>query len=470
MEQESLIKSDDSHYCKEILRRVIKHDDPFKESKAKQLRRYIGSNSRIIYYVNYDIVSDIFSKGDCWVDDNVYGKRLDRRFFVQELIDISSKNSYDNHPYVGECYTLACLNCLDEQLVRNLFTLYKKQAEEVHNLSEDDILKERSRELEKFWGHFITNKLEQVKEEYAEYYDTHPDIYGFKVAYHDCEREAVAFFYKRLEEQNTSEEVKLNLLIEAALYSMSGTNDVDTTIFCLQKAMDNGQHLERFLKKCNVLHMLIGEGYFDTVCQLFSVWSQFYSVENYSTLLSITNWESSKSRANLLDNITELGKERFWRELPSFDCGNSSYLLKGFAENNCNKVFKELWQAYSSDQCRYVFSSGKGEVICNLLYLNGNRELLKEFLLHYTNNNEAVLKDIDSFIDNLDSALNSYVSTDDASLDKINRDWVVHDEIEKTLPKLIEALDCNTQNIQVQNTSIEVDSISAGESSKEHIH
>ncbi|WP_395463085.1 hypothetical protein [Wolbachia endosymbiont of Cantharis cryptica] len=193
-------------------------------------------------------------------------------------------------------------------------------------------------------------------------------------------------------------------------------------------------------------------------------------MENYSTLLSITNWESSKSRANLLDNITELGKERFWRELPSFDCGNSSYLLKGFAENNCNKVFKELWQAYSSDQCRYVFSSGKGEVICNLLYLNGNRELLKEFLLHYTNNNEAVLKDINSFIDNLDSALNSYVSTDDASLDKINRDWVVHDEIEKTLPKLIEALDCNTQNIQVQNTSIEVDSISAGESSKEHIH
>ncbi|MFP3016021.1 MAG: hypothetical protein ACEY3H_03095 [Wolbachia sp.] len=51
------------------------------------------------------------------------------------------------------------MNCLDEQLVRNLFTLYKKQVEEVHNLSEDDVLEERSRELEKFWGHFITKSM-----------------------------------------------------------------------------------------------------------------------------------------------------------------------------------------------------------------------------------------------------------------------------------------------------------------------
>lgn len=470
MEQESLIKPDDSHYCKEILRRVIKHDDPFKESKAKQLRRYIGSNSRIIYYVNYDMVSDIFSKGDCWVDDNVYGKRLDRRFFVQELIDVSSKNNYDSHPYVGECYTLACLNCLDEQLVRNLFTLYKKQAEEVHDLSEDDVLEERSRELEKFWGHFITNKLERIKEEYAEYYDTNLDIYGFKVAYHDCEREAVAFFYKRLEEQNTSEEVKLNLLIEAALYSMSGVNDVDTTIFCLRKVMDNKYHLERFLKQCDVLYILMREGYFDIACHLFPIQAQFYSIGDYSTLLSIISQKLSESRTKFLHNIIELGKERFWKELPSLDCNSRSYLLREFAKNGYEEGFRELWQTHNNDQCRYVFSSGKGEVICNLLYLNGNRELLKEFLLHYANNNEAMLKDIDSFIDNLDSAFNSYVSTDDASLDKINRGWVVHDEIKKTLPKLIEVLDRNTQNVQVQNTSIEVDSISSGQSSKEHIH
>ncbi|MDN5248380.1 MAG: hypothetical protein QWI36_04570 [Wolbachia endosymbiont of Tyrophagus putrescentiae] len=90
MEHENIIRLDDSYYCK-ILKKVIKHDDPFKESKVKQIGRYITSHSRIICYVDYNIVSDILSQDDCWIDNPIFGKRLDRLFFVQQLINISSK-------------------------------------------------------------------------------------------------------------------------------------------------------------------------------------------------------------------------------------------------------------------------------------------------------------------------------------------------------------------------------------------
>ncbi|MDN5248381.1 MAG: hypothetical protein QWI36_04575 [Wolbachia endosymbiont of Tyrophagus putrescentiae] len=55
------------------------------------------------------------------------------------------------------------------------------------------------RKLETLWSHYITGKLERlhVRNDYAKYYDPNFNIYGFKVAYHDCESEAVAFFYKR---------------------------------------------------------------------------------------------------------------------------------------------------------------------------------------------------------------------------------------------------------------------------------
>ncbi|MDD9336532.1 MAG: hypothetical protein PV345_04370, partial [Wolbachia sp.] len=451
------------------LERVIKHDDPFKHSKAKQLRRHINSNSRIIYYVKYDITSSILSQDDCWIDDDVYGKRLDWRMFIQKLIGICSESNYDNSLGVSDCYTLACLNCLDEDTIRDLFKLCKEQAKKVHNLSEDEVLEESSRLLEKFWGHFITGKLEQIKEEYTECYDPNFDIYGFKVAYQDCEREAVAFFYKRLEKQNISEEVKLNLLIEAALYSMSGNNDVDTTIFCLQKVIGNKQHLEKFLSKCNVLYMLIDNGYFSIVCQLFPLRAQFFSLEDYSTLLSVISLESNKSRAELLHSIIELGKERFWRELPSFDCGSRSYLLREFAKNGCEEGFKELWQAYSSKERQHVFLSGKGEAVCGLLYIGGNQELLKEFLFYYANSNEMVLADIDNFIDDLDSAFNRYMPTADAHLDALNRDRIVFGKIKKTLPRLIEVLDQNTQDIQTSSVSVNINSTSAVQGNEEHM-
>lgn len=469
MEQESLIKLDDSYYCKEILERVIKHDDPFKHSKAKQLRRHINSNSRIIYYVKYDITSSILSQDDCWVDDTIYGKRLDWRTFIKKLIGACSESNYDNSLGVSDCYTLACLNCLDENLICDLFKLCKEQAKRVHNLSEDEVLEESSRWLEKFWGHFITGKLEQIKEEYTKCYDTNFNIYGFKVAYQDCEREAVAFFYERLEKQNIPEEVKLNLLIEAALYSMSGTNDVDTTIFCLQKVMGNEQYLEIFLKKCDILYTLMREGYFDSVCQLFPIQGQFYSVRNYSTLLSVISCKFNKFHTKLLYSVLELGKERFWEKLPSFDCNNFSHLLRAFAENSCSEAFKELWQAYSSEERQHVFLSGKGEIICGLLYIAGNQKLLKEFLFYYANSNEMVLEDINNFIDNLDSAFNRYVPTADAHLDELNRDRIVFGKIKKTLPRLIEVLDQNTQDIQTSSVSVNINSTSAVQGNEEHM-
>lgn len=469
MEQESLIKLDDSYYCKEILERVIKHDDPFKHSKAKQLRRHINSNSRIIYYVKYDIASSILSQDDCWVDDTIYGKRLDWRIFIKKLIGVCSESNYDNSLGVSDCYTLACLNGLDENLICDLFKLCKEQAKRVHNLSEDEVLEESSRWLEKFWGHFITGKLEQIKEEYTECYDPNFDIYGFKVAYQDCEREAVAFFYERLEKQNISEEIKLNLLIEAALYSMSGNNDVDTTIFCLQKVMGNEQHLEKFLKQCNILHLLINDNYFDTVCQLFPMQAQFYSIENYSTLLSVISWEFSKSRVELLHNIVKLGKEKFWVDLPSFDCGDSGYLLWKFAKNGYEYGLKELWQAYNNEERQHVFLSGKGEIICGLLYIAGNRELLKEFLFYYANRNEIILEDINNFIDSLDSAFNRYVPTADANLNELNRDRIVFGKIKKTLPRLIEVLDQNTQDMQTSSVSMDINSTSAVQGNEGHM-
>lgn len=419
--------------------------------------------------MKYDITSSILSQDDCWVDDTIYGKRLDWRTFIKKLIGACSESNYDNSLGVSDCYTLACLNCLDENLICDLFKLCKEQAKRVHNLSEDEVLEESSRWLEKFWGHFITGKLEQIKEEYTKCYDTNFNIYGFKVAYQDCEREAVAFFYERLEKQNISEEVKLNLLIEAALYSMSGNNDVDTTIFCLQKVMGNEQHLEKFLSKCNVLYMLIDNGYFSIVCQLFPLRAQFFSLEDYSTLLSVISLESNKSRAELLHSIIELGKERFWRELPSFDCGSRSYLLREFAKNGCEEGFKELWQAYSSKERQHVFLSGKGEIICGLLYIAGNQELLKGFLFYYANSNEMVLEDINNFIDNLDSAFNKYVPTSDANLDELNRDRIVFGKIKKTLPRLIEVLDQKTKDMQTSSVSMDINSTSAVQGNEGHM-
>lgn len=438
-----------------ILKSSIKEDDPFKESKTKQITRWI--------YRNYDIsdhfenaVSTAISEDDCWINDNIYGKRLDTKVFVQKLIENSSKNNYETLS-AYYCYSLACLNCLDEKLICNLFELNKEIGKRVHNSSEDDVLGESYRILERFWGHYITNKLERIQKEDLEckYYDRNPNIYGFKSAYYDHEREAVAFFYKRLlEDQSISEESRLNLLVEAALYSASGTagnSGVDTVIFCLQEVMDNKQQLEFFLMKFSnprgpsILYRLIAEGYFDTVYKLFPIQAQFFDIEEYSSLLSVISRIGHIGfREKLLDGIIELGRNKFWQELPEFDSNEFYFLLRKFAEHGCKKAFQELWKAYSDDQRQYVFfddgSDNIGRSICNILYKNGDKESLKEFLFCYAKNNKAVLEDIDQFINNIDILVNNYYPIGDVDIqqDKNNKFIIINDKIKKTLPQLME--------------------------------
>ncbi|MDN5248382.1 MAG: hypothetical protein QWI36_04580 [Wolbachia endosymbiont of Tyrophagus putrescentiae] len=190
---------------------------------------------------------------------------------------------------------------------------------------------------------------------------------------------------------------------------------------------------------------------------------KFYSIGDYSNLLSVISKELSGSRTELLRNIVELGKEKFWEKWPSIDCYSFITLLHNFARNNYTMTFIELWQAYGNDRRKYFFSSGQGKNSCLYLYTIGNKELLKEFLFYYANGNEAALKDICNFIDNIDKVLNRYVSN---NLDEINRSRIVYGKIEKTLPKLIEILNrhidgqesdiSNVQTMQIDILSTEL--------------
>lgn len=466
MEQE-LIGQPGTYSLSRILSVVIKEDDHFKESKVKQITRWIYRNYNISNHFE-NIMSTVLSSDDCWVNDNIYGKRLDTKILAQKLIDNSSKNNYKTLS-VGYCYTIACLNCLDKKLICDLFELKKVIGKSI-NSSEDDLLTENYRILERFWGHYITDKIVRIQQEdlECEFYDHNPNIYGFKSAYYDHEREAVAFFYtKLLEDQSISEESRLNLLVEAALYSASstaGNHGVDTVIFCLQEVMDNKQQLEFFLMKFSnprgpsILYRLIEEGYFDIVCKLFPIQAQFYDIEEYSSLLSmISRIECIRFREKLLDDIIELGRNKFWQQLPEFDNNEFCFLLKRFAEHGCKKAFLELWQAYSDDQRQHVFLDDSpdsiGRSICNILYENGNKDSLQKFLFCYANNNEAVLENINQFINNIDIVVNSYKTTNNALQDQNNKFSIINGKIKKTLPQLMEV--CANKNI-VQDMNIPV--------------
>lgn len=461
MEQET-IGQPGTYSLNKILQAVMKDDDPFKESKTQQLTRWVHRNYEAGDHFR-DVMSTALSSDDCWVDDDIYGKRLDAKILAQKLIDNSIQSNFINSLNITYCFRLACLNCLDETLIRDLFDLKKAKYQKVRNVSEDDILKQEVTILERFWGHYITNKLEQIKENdiYFGYYDPNLNVYGLKLAYYNNEREAVSFFYKKLlEDQSISEEKKLNLLTETALYSASGTAGnwgKDIAIFCLQEAMKDKQQLDFFLEKFShlrspsILNLLIEEGYFDTVCQLFPVQAQFYNINKYYSLLSVVSDDNcSGHRKKLLHDIMELGREKFWQQLPEFDNNVYSHrLLTKFAKNGYQEAFQELWQAYSDDQRQHVLSNSTGRIICSALYKNGDKESLKEFLFCYAKNNKAVLEDISQFVNNIDILVNGYESTGNVEKDEGNKGDIIFGKIKKTLPKLIEVCNAKTQKIDV---------------------
>lgn len=439
-----------------ILQAVMKDDDPFKDSKTKQIARWVYRNYEAGDHFR-DAMSRALSGSDCWVDDDIYGKRLDAKALAKKLIDHSLQSNFKDSLNVTYCFKLACLNCLDEALIRNLLDLKKEKYQKVRNVSEDDILKQEVTILERFWGHYIANKLEQIKANdiYFGYYDSNLNIYGLKLAYYNHEREAVSFFYKKLlEDQSVPEGKKLNLLVETALYSASGTAGTwgkDVAIFSLQEAMKDKQQLDFFLEKFShfrspsILNLLIEEGYFDTVCQLFPVQAQFYNINKYCSLLSVISDDNcSGHRKKLLHDIMELGREKFWQQLPEFDNNEFNFLLKKFAKNGYQEAFQELWQAYSDDQRQQVFSNSEGRVICNILYESGNKESLKEFLFCYASNNKVVLEDISQFINNIDILVNGYEPTGNVEQDEGNKGRIISDKIRQTLPQLIEV--CNAKN------------------------
>ncbi|WP_375334070.1 MULTISPECIES: hypothetical protein [unclassified Candidatus Tisiphia] len=447
MEQEA-VGQPGTYSLNRILPMVIKDDDLFKESKTKQITRWVYKNYEVRDYFEA-VVSAAISADDCWLDDNIYGKRLNTKILAQRLIDNSLKSNFKDSFDITYCFRLACLNCLDETLIRNLFDLKKAKYQKVRNVSEDNILKQEVTILERFWGHYITDKLEQIKENdiYFGYYDPNLNIYGLKLAYYNNEREAVAFFSTRLlEDSSISAETRLNLLVEAALYSASstaGNRGKDVAIFCLQEAMKDKQQLDSFLEKFShprgpsILKLLIEEGYFDTVCQLFPIQAQFYNINKYYSLLSaISDEKCAELREKFLHDIIELGREKFWQQVTEFDNNNySNLLLNKCAENGYKKALQELWHAYSDDQRQHVFLCSTGKIICSILYENDNKESLKEFLFCYAKNNKAVLEDINQFINNIDISVNNYISTGDT---KNNKFSIINDKIKETLPQLME--------------------------------
>ncbi|MCC8398665.1 MAG: hypothetical protein LN569_05220, partial [Rickettsia endosymbiont of Labidopullus appendiculatus] len=92
MEQEA-VGQPGTYSLNRILPMVIKDDDLFKESKTKQITRWVYKNYEVRDYFEA-VVSAAISADDCWLDDNIYGKRLNTKILAQRLIDNSLKSNF----------------------------------------------------------------------------------------------------------------------------------------------------------------------------------------------------------------------------------------------------------------------------------------------------------------------------------------------------------------------------------------
>lgn len=256
----------------------VKEDDPYKSSKKLQIERW--GRSWWIFRAYLDFFIEVLSGTDCWdKTEDFYGVKLNIKKVGEILINENSTyfntklRSRKKNPIIFEnLYRIACWCCLEDDINR----LFNKDVKSRSLQSNEKIISlaksKRVGPLMIFWSHYI-NKDKLSKEDKEKY----SYRYGFECAMSEKNVEALEFFWKKIESDNTiSVEEKEGLLFKVAFYkSLNGTVTVGMIEFCLRHLNpDKYSELlkENFKNKCrNILLELISEHSLEKAKQLFSV-------------------------------------------------------------------------------------------------------------------------------------------------------------------------------------------------------
>ncbi|MFT4313551.1 MAG: hypothetical protein AB3P11_00235 [Wolbachia pipientis] len=241
---------------------VVKDNDPYKESKQLQLKRWCGAflplfdswgEAKLPFFLN------ILSNEGCWEKtDTIHGIKLNRRVVAKKMIEPKSSKGISNPLDDFDRYQVACWCCLEEEII-SLFEHFK-QEDEIKD-GDSDALKKLVKSVSgswytdtmmQFWSHFISGYISELDLE-----GQHPYVFGLHRAAISSNRrrvEAVEFFWdkiKSLPESELSAREKDEVFMKIAVHAAGDSGYPDVFEFCLSQISPNKypELLKRDLEK-----------------------------------------------------------------------------------------------------------------------------------------------------------------------------------------------------------------------------
>ncbi|MDN5248452.1 MAG: hypothetical protein QWI36_04945 [Wolbachia endosymbiont of Tyrophagus putrescentiae] len=418
-----------SDYVKELLK-TIPENDQYYTLKCAEIRRWGKVYGKEI--LNPRDMESILGVLPNLLKNNLFWNsdiRLDNFSLGEALLDGLDISNQEDGMFVFNLYKFACLLC-SERCIKSIFHRLDKDKDWSVEEYVPDILS-RYGPLMRFWSHYInvigvenphpaiSASFKKLLSGYEKGFssDNINDIweYGFECAKREGGREALEFFWKKIENQYRVKE-KEKVLVDIGLHVDSLCREEDSYFniveFCLkhlgtEKNKDFVKEYLKMDKNFSMLSVLIDSYLYEEAKKLITILGpgnisyQQYRNPLICNVLAGIHKIPCKLRKSGIDFFIWLWDSKEFEKHKQYTLDNISYIFDALRESTklgMLEPLKLILQSMSPKQIEEACYSPYLRRVCSALYTRNERDLLQQSIFNF-------VKDGDKFISHLDDAV-----------------------------------------------------------------